>query len=178
MKAWMLLSGWLVVGLAVGLRGQRAPWERVLAVAFWPFFLVAPASGSAGSDPVSRLRAALGEDDPALAMVSRLTQALARQQARLARLEAAVARAGPGAQDDPALALARQRSRELLVTARDRERATLSEALAAVEEAATRLWLLRERGEPAEVEALLRGLAARIDASAEVEGGAGAAAEA
>lgn len=175
----MLLSAWLVVGLAVGLRGRRSAWERALAVCFWPFFLVVPAgldpaaAGAAPADaraPLARLRAALAPDDPAHAVIDRLAAALDRQQARLSRLEAAAAGAGPVAGDEPALAQARQRSRALLFQARDRERAALGGALAAVEEAATRLWLLRERGEPAEVEALLRGLVARLDAGVEVEG--------
>lgn len=176
----MLLSAWLAVGLAVGLRGRRSAWERVLAVCFWPFFLVAPvgpdpAAGSAGpttasAAPLARLRAALAPGDPAHAVVDRLASALDRQGARLARLEVAAAGAGPVPGDEPALAEARLRSRDLLVQARDRERAALGVALAAVEEAATRLWLLRERGEPAEVEALLRGLVARLDAGVEVEG--------
>lgn len=167
----MLLCAWLAVGLAVGLRGQRAPWERALAVAFWPFFLLVPAGGGvlqAGS--VERLRAALAPDDPAQALVDNLERALRRQQARVARLEEAVGRAGEVEGDGPELVAARRRSLALLVAARDRERAAVGAALAAVEETSTRLWLLRERGEPAEVDALLRGLAARLDADLEVDG--------
>lgn len=178
MKALLLIVGWLGCGLLLCARehftGVRRPaWERVLALVFWPFFLVGGSAPAAPADaaPIARLRAALAPDDPAQGLVSELAAALRRQQERVARLDGALAAAGDtgGPQDAP-LAEARTRSRQLLAAARAREGEALGEALAAIEEAATRLWLLREGGERGEVEALLGGLAARLRAGEEVEG--------
>jgi len=204
MRAWMLLLAWASVGLLVSLRGGPRPaWERALAVAFWPFFLPValagtggegvdpgvdsgvdrPASAS-GQGPVACLRLALAPDDPAQALVERLAAALDTLQARVFRLEQAVteAEAGSSRAGEPSLgagaavlAAARDRSRALLVQALEQERKALGEALAAIEEVATRMWLLREAGQPAEVEALLRALAARLDAGVEVARTAGTA---
>ena len=182
MHTVLVLSAWLVLGLVIALRGPRPAWERALALLFWPFFLmgelslappaaaVPPTSPSVDPGSLVRLRAALGEGDPAQALVADLGRALAAHQARVDRLEAALAAVGGPSTEDPALDRARARSRALLAQARDAERQALGEALAAIEEAATRLWLLRAGAERGEVEALLAGLAARLRAGAEVEG--------
>ncbi|MCB9780891.1 MAG: hypothetical protein H6742_20145 [Alphaproteobacteria bacterium] len=184
MDALLLLMAWTAAGVVVATRGARPAWERVLAVAFWPFFLaasLAPAAETApvateppSPSPVQRLRQALPAGDPALATVAALDRALSAQQARLSRLDRALAELvdGPDAGVDAALDAARGQSRALLSAARERERAALSEALAAVELTATRLWLLRETGEQQAMGALLDELAARLGAAEEVDAAA------
>ncbi len=167
MRAALVVGGWLAVGVIVGLRGRRPAWERVLVVAFWPLFLFASA-GQGPVDPVVRLRAALAEADPAAPLVDELAAAIARLHGRVARLDAALVAVQAEVDGDPALREARLRSRALLLAARGCERAALDDARAAIEEAATQLWLLREAGESGEVDALLAGLAARLRASEEV----------
>lgn len=148
MKAGLLLALWLGAGLLVarGLDGR----ERALAVLFWPFFLGARPSAS----PVERLKMALGPGDPAQVLVAELAAALARLDLRIERV--ALARAGTQGPSLPLLDEAEARLRE------DRER-----LLRAVDEAATRLALLPDTHERAEVDALLRDLHARLHVEAE-----------
>ena len=63
----------------------------------------------------------------------------------------------------------RAASRVMLQSALDRVRVERQSAIAAVEEAATRLLLAREDGERGEVQALLMALRARLVAGEEVE---------
>lgn len=152
MKAAALLALWLVAGFAVAGRDRRPPVERALAVLFWPFFL----GRVDRAGPLERLAAALGPGDAASALVASLGRALARLEARLRRIDDALARTDS------------QRSRQLLVEARDRSRAELVEARAAIDEAATRLTLMAEDQERGDIEALLRALSSRLMAGEEI----------
>lgn len=146
MKAALLLALWVGVGLWVA--RSRPAAERPMAVLFWPFFL---GHQPAGSDPLTRLRQALGPSDPAQALVAELSAALARLDERIARVQAAAAGVTPGAPSTRLLREAEARLRE------DRGR-----LLAAADEAATRLAIGVDPSERAEVEALLRDLQRRL----------------
>lgn len=153
MKAWLWVGGWLLIGAAVAARGQRTPAERALVAMFWPFFLFSPAQARG---PLERLRSALPADDPAATLVDQLAVAIADQRARLQRL--AIARTETDV----------LRSREQLEAALRREQQLLADSLAAIEDAATHLWLMRDAGRPVEIRSLLQGLADRIAASREI----------
>jgi hypothetical protein len=173
-KALIFVGLWLGVGAFVSLRRPAPPAERVLAALFWPLFLLSPTGPAAAPRadepaPLRRLRAALGPADPAAAVVGELAAALARVDARAARLAAALAELGPD--DGGAIGQARARSRELLDRSRQAAERERDEALAAIEEAATRLLVASEDGERADVAGLLRSLRARLDASRELADG-------
>ncbi len=156
MTAALGLVGWLLVGGFVASRGEREAWERALAFFFWPFFLVPAPQPPGGGGPLVRLRDALPPDDPAVGVMDQLEQAVAAQQGRLDRLTHALQQT-----DVP-------RSRERIAEALEREQQGLSAGLAAIEDAATHLWLMREQGRPAEIGRLLQGLADRISAGEEI----------
>lgn len=148
MKALALLGLWLAAGAVVS-RGLPAG-ERVMATLFWPFFL---GHRPAAADPLTRLRQALGPSDPAQALVAELSAALARLDARIARVAAASVGVDPGA---PSARVLREASAKL---SEDRGR-----LIAAADEAATRLAIGVDPSERAEVEALLRDLQRRLSA--------------
>lgn len=154
MKAALLLTVWVVAGLVVAGRARRPLAEQALAVLFWPFYL----GRSAQNGPLERLAAALGPSDAASALVGGLARAFFGIEARLARVEEALARTGPDS----------ERSRRLLLDAREKLKGELAEARDAVDEAATRLALMAADGERGEVESLLRALQARLMAGEEV----------
>lgn len=168
MKAAVFVVVWLALGVAVAARTPRPSWERALCAAFWPFFLAADLAGTTVLGPVDRLRAALAPDDPAQRLVADLAAAIARQVARVDRLEHAVAGTQAGSGSAGALEAARGTSRDLLVSALARERTALADTLAAVEVTATRLWLLRESGDRDEIDRLVADLASRLQAGEEV----------
>ena len=167
MKAWLFLALWLAVGLWLARQGERSPAERALALFFWPFFLGQGDEEPPPPSPLERLRTALGERDLAgQAIAEELERALDRLRAKLARVEGALAelpREGEGA-----VAQARAASRKLLESARQRHRRDLDAALAAMEEAATRLHLAQDASERGAVDALLRSLKDRLLAEEEV----------
>ena len=161
MRAALLLLGWALVGVWVARTGPRTPVEYFLALLFWPFFLGRkPEPG-----PIDRLKQALEPGDPAQELVAELEAAMKRLQARLSRIEKAIAALGPGSPEGP--------SRRLLLEARARLRAELETVMAAIDEAAARLYLMQDAGDRSEVEALLRALRARLHAGEEAERAAG-----
>ena len=167
MKAWLFLALWLAVGFWVARQAGRSSTERALALLFWPFFLGQGDDDPLPPSPLDRLRTALGERDLAgQAIAEELERALDRLRARLARVEGSLAelpREGRGA-----VAQARDASRKLLESAREHHRRDLDAALAAMEEAATRLYLAQDASERGAVDALLRSLKDRLLAEEEV----------
>ena len=148
MKAALLLGLWVSAGLLVA--RALPPGERAMAVLFWPFFL---GHRAPHADPLTRLCEALGPSDPAQALVAELSAALARLDQRIARVQAAAVGVSPEA---PSAALLRE--------AEARLRADHGRLLQAADEAATRLAILVDPSERAEVEALLRDLQRRLSA--------------
>jgi hypothetical protein len=170
MKAWLVLSIWLLLGLAVGLRRGGPPWERLLAVVFWPFFLVADSSSPlAAGDPLARLRRALGADEQAAPWLLHLERALAAHSARVRRLEEEVAGLLAERGGEAALVEARARSLETIEQALRRERESRAEAQARIEESATRLLLIHEGGRLEAVRPRLDELIGLLEARAEVD---------
>lgn len=170
MRAWVALSIWVALGLAVGLRRAAPPWERLLAVMFWPFFLmVDSATPQPASDPLSRLRRAMGPDDQGSPLIQRLERALAAHTSRVARLELEVAGLLSQRGGELALIEARARSLETIELALRRERESWAGAQARIEESATRLLLVHEEGRLAAVRPLMDELVGLLEARAEVE---------
>ncbi len=185
MKAWLPLSAWLLLGLAVGLRRSAPPWERLLAVVFWPFFLMAEsssASSPASSSPsspssstlsasasLSRLRRAMGPDEHVGPFIQRLERALAAHASRVARLEEEISGLQAQRGGAPVLVEARARSLESIEQALRQERESLAGAEALIEESATRLLLVHEGGRLAAVGPLMDELVGLLEARAEVE---------
>lgn len=170
MKAWLFLSIWLGVGLMVGLRRSAPPWERLLAVLFWPFFLVGeggppPAEG----DPLDRLRRALGDDEQAGLLLVRLERAMALQTDRIRRLERELLSLRQVRGGEPALVESRARSMAAVEGALAAERRAWAQTLARIDEQATRLVLLAEEGRQAAVGALIADLVGLLEARSEVE---------
>lgn len=176
MKALLFGALWLAPGLLLALRRAERPLgERVLSLLFWPFFLFTgdaapPSQQAAPTGPLGRLHRALGADAGATAVVRELQQAISRLEGRLARVEAALAEveAPLPSEESGSLAEARRRSATLLRETRGACLVELEAALAAVEETATRLVIVRERGSSDEVGALLEALRGRLQAAEEV----------
>jgi hypothetical protein len=171
-KALIFGLCWVGVGAALASRRRpgEGPAELALAVLFWPLFLAQGGGGPAPADPMDRLRRALGPGDAAAGLLGELEEALRRLAARQARVEAAL-RELRGAGEGPGTEV-RRASEAMLRGALERVRAERHAALAAVEEAATRLLLAGEDGDRGEVEHLLQALRARLVAGEEVEAGA------
>lgn len=169
MKALLFGVAWVGVGavLATRRRGAGAA-ELLLMVAFWPLFLGGGADAPASVDPMDRLRRTLGPGDVAEGLLRDLGAALLRLAERQERVEGALRELATADLRGPA-GEARAASRVMLQSALDRVRIERQSAIAAVEEAATRLLLAREEGERGEVEALLMALRARLVAGEEVE---------
>ncbi len=171
MKAWLFVTGWVAVGAFLAFRpgsGRRGA-EAALVLLFWPFFLAQapPRAGARAVDPLVRLRSALGEDPGAQVVADELECALDGVRDRLARVDRALTEIS--SDGDGAVGEARATSRLLLEEAQQRSRAELDEALAAIEEAATRLVLARESREAGQVDAILTTLRDRLLAVEEVE---------
>ncbi|MFT4975284.1 MAG: DNA anti-recombination protein RmuC [Myxococcota bacterium] len=161
MKAWLFGIAWVSVGAWLAWRASRPRSEQAMMVLFWPLFLGSSVPHAA--DPLARLRAALGEDT---ALLSELREALSSLTRRAARIDAELA--GLLCEGEGEVAKARQRSRQLLIEARTKLRQQHQQALAAIEETATRLMLARESGDVSQIEAVLGELRSTMLAVEEV----------
>lgn len=171
MKALIFGAIWLCIGTVVAFRDPR-PWaERLLAALFWPFFIIStpPPVGPPTHAPLERLRQAMGEGDAAEALLGELERTVARLRARVERLSQAAEKVAGGPSEDSAMGRARGDSERLLQEARAKARLELEAALVAIDDAATRLVIAREAGQPGEVAALLAALRQRLLAEAEVD---------
>lgn len=179
MKAGLLLVAWVLVGLVVGWRRAAPPWERALAVLFWPFFIAGSFGGEEprplagrvdGAPDLASLVALLPDAPLALELARRLEAALALRQARVCRLREARSRllAAPAPADGPR-GEARQRSLHALGRAIEEESTLIERVQAQVEELCTRL-LLQPEGRAVGVEEVLRDLRGLVEAQGEVAG--------
>lgn len=161
MKAWLFGVAWVGLGTWLAFRSTRPRSEQVMMVLFWPLFMGNQAPPA--TDPLSRLQAALGEDT---ALLSELRQALSALAQRAARIDAELAGLQPHGEGE--VARARERSRQMLIAARDQVRQQHQQALAAIEETSTRLMLARESGDVGQIEAVLGELRSQMLAVEEV----------
>jgi hypothetical protein len=159
-KAWLFGIAWVSLGTWLAYRSTRPRSEQAMMVLFWPLFL---GNQAPSADPLARLRAALGEDT---ALISELREALSALTRRATRIDTELASLPPHGEGE--VAQARERSRQMLIAARQQVRQQHQQALAAIEETSTRLMLARESGDVRQIEAVLGELRSKMLAVEEV----------